>query len=328
MSNFLRMISFTSYCALFVFVSAASAAGPEFTDPEKAGLDFQIQGEYVGQLMTTVGIEPQGCQVLALGDGLFQVVQYAGGLPGAGWERGDEATQTAARRNDAGTELQVGDDVWSVRDGKLIPRAGGKKLGSLRKTHRESTSLGAEPPEGALVLFDGTSTDEMHDGVLVDDQYLGATNCHSKQLFNDHTLHLEFRTPFMPQASGQARGNSGVYVQSRYEVQVLDSFALEGENNECGGIYSISEPAVNMCLPPLSWQTYDIDFTAARHDDEGNKTSNARVTIRHNGVLIHNDVELTHGTPGRHPEGPEPDAVFLQDHGNSVVYRNIWAIAK
>ena len=132
----------------------------------------------------------------------------------------------------------------------------------------------------------------------------------------------------MPTARGQGRGNSGIYVQGRYELQVLDSFALGGQNNECGGIYSISEPIVNMCLPPLVWQTYDIDFVAARYDNSGEKIQNASVTVGHNGVLIHDDLELTHGTPGRHPEGPEPEALFLQDHGNSVVFRNIWVYPK
>jgi hypothetical protein len=132
----------------------------------------------------------------------------------------------------------------------------------------------------------------------------------------------------MPMSTGQARGNSGVYVQSRYEVQVLDSFGLEGKNNECGGIYSIAEPVVNMCLPPLSWQTYDFDFTAARYNVAGEKIKNARITVRHNGVVIHDDIELTHGTPGRHPEDPGPEALFMQDHGNPVVYRNIWIVEK
>jgi len=110
-------------------------------------------------------------------------------------------------------------------------------------------------------------------------------------------------------------------------LQVLDSFGLEGKDNECGGIYSISQPDVNMCFPPLAWQTYDIDFTAARYTN-GEKTSNARVTIRHNGVLIHDDRELAHGTPGRNGEGPDLDSLFLQNHGNPVVFRNIWVLKK
>ena len=154
-----------------------------------------------------------------------------------------------------------------------------------------------------------------------------AADCFFKEKLTSHTMHLEFRTPFKPAARGQARGNSGVYLQSRYECQVLDSFGLEGKNNECGGIYSISEPAVNACFPPLTWQTYDIDFTNSVWED-GKKVKNARVTIRHNGIAIHGDVELTHGTPGKLPEAPEPAPLYLQGHGNPVVYRNIWMIAK
>ena len=119
-----------------------------------------------------------------------------------------------------------------------------------------------------------------------------------------------------------------MYIQSRYEVQILDSFGLEGKNNECGGIYSIAEPDVNMCFPPLTWQTYDYEFTAAKYDDEGTKTENARVTIRHNGVVIHDSLELPHGTPGRAKEGPGPAPLYLQGHGNPVVFRNIWAVEK
>ena len=83
-----------------------------------------------------------------------------------------------------------------------------------------------------------------------------------------------------------------------------------------------------MALPPLVWQTYDVDFTAARYDAGGKKVKNARVTIKHNGVVIHDDLELTHGTPGKHKEGPDPDIVYLQGHGNPVVFRNVWAVKK
>jgi hypothetical protein len=112
-----------------------------------------------------------------------------------------------------------------------------------------------------------------------------------------------------------------------YELQVLDSFGLSGENNECGGFYSIRQPDVNMCYPPLAWQTYDIDFTAAKYDGD-KKAKNARVTVKHNGVTIHDTIELARGTPGRLPEGPSPGGLYLQDHGNPVVYRNIWIVEK
>ncbi|MBW3600671.1 MAG: DUF1080 domain-containing protein, partial [Planctomycetes bacterium] len=135
------------------------------------------------------------------------------------------------------------------------------------------------------------------------------------------------RLPYQPQDRGQARGNSGVYLQGRYEVQMLDSFGLEGKQNECGGLYSVKDPDVNMCYPPLEWQTYDIDFTAARYDEEGKLTADPRVTVRHNGVVIHDDVELPgerNTTAAPVKPGPEGGPVYLQDHGNPVRYRNIW----
>jgi hypothetical protein len=177
------------------------------------------------------------------------------------------------------------------------------------------------------VLFDGTQADAFEKGKLTEGQLLAA-DCSSQRKFGDHVLHIEFRTPFCPLSRGQARGNSGVYLQSRYEVQVLDSFGLEGENNECGGIYTLGKPLVNMCFPPLTWQTYDCEFTAARYDQQGNKVSPASVTIKHNGVVIQDHLELPKGTPGRHAEGPGPDALYLQGHGNPVVYRNIWVVEK
>jgi hypothetical protein len=140
-------------------------------------------------------------------------------------------------------------------------------------------------------------------------------------------LHIEFMLPFMPKAQGQARGNSGVYLQGRYEVQVLDSFGLEGKDNECGGIYEVKAPDANMCYPPLVWQTYDIKFTAARFDAAGKKTANARMTVFHNGTKIHDNVEVPKATRAApNAEGPEPGFLHLQDHGCPVRYRNIWIL--
>jgi hypothetical protein len=194
------------------------------------------------------------------------------------------------------------------------------------------------PPAGAIVRFDGKSLDnwvkkdgkpaawKLVDGGAMEVAKTG--DIMTKEEFaGNFKLHVEFRVPYMPKAKGQARANSGVYLQGRYECQVLDSFGLDGENNECGGIYTVAKPAVNMCFPPLSWQTYDIEFKAARYNDKGEKTENARTTIKHNGVVIHDNIELK-PTPGHHPEGPGPDHLYLQDHGNPVVFRNIWVVDK
>lgn len=327
--NLCSMVALMCFASLSTSLGMAADPGGEvYTSADAAGPDFQLQGEYEGTVRTEDGPKVFAAQVVALGDGKFDVVGYVGGLPGDGWQRGDERKQLQVQASDGKVSFEVEEANVVIADGKITIDVDGQTIGVLEKVNRKSPTLGKDPPSGAVVLFEGKSADQFDNGQLIEGKWLGATNAASKQTFGDHHLHIEFRTPFMPKARGQGRGNSGVYVQSRYEVQVLDSFGLEGKDNECGGIYSISEPIVNMCLPPLAWQTYDIDFTAARYNDKGEKTKNARVTIRHNGVVIHDDLELAHGTPGRHGEGSEPDALFLQDHGNPVAFRNIWVVAK
>jgi hypothetical protein len=303
----------------------AADDNPAFTNVAEAGPDYAVQGEYVGE----AGDHKWGAQVIALGDGKFELVGYEGGLPGDGWQRGDETKEALGERAGDEVKFQGDDFTLTIQDGVIsVKNADGEVLGTLKKTERKSPTLGAKAPAEAKVLFDGTTADNFENGKLIEGNLLGATNCVSKLPLGSHTMHLEFRTPFMPKSRGQGRGNSGVYVQGRWECQVLDSFGLDGENNECGGIYSISKPIVNMCLPPLTWQTYDIDFTAAKYDDSGKKTENARVTIKHNGFVIHDNLELPKGTPGYKPEGPEKLGLFLQDHGNPVAFRNIWVVEK
>ncbi len=298
-------------------------------DPAKADPDFAIQGEYVGNIRTREGIEKFGVQIVALGDGKFRGVGYCGGLPGAGWDKSEKhVTERKLNGGSLTFKTEKGPIAVTICDGQIkVCTARGRALGTLKKVCRKSPTLGAKPTKGAVVLFDGTSAEKFENGRMTDDGLL-MQGARSKQKFGSFKMHLEFRTPYQPHARGQGRGNSGFYAQGRYEVQILDSFGLEGRDNECGGIYSVGPPAVNMCLPPLTWQTYDIDYTAAEYED-GKKVRNASITVRHNGVLIHKNQELPHATTASPlGEGPELGPVFLQDHGNPVRYRNIWVVEK
>ncbi len=337
--------------SLSALAHAAEGQHEATTDPAKADADFAMQGEYLGQFDLGDGVEQQfGMQLIALGGGKFHIVAYIGGLPGAGWD-GFTKLEADAEAKDGVLEISANEGSATLADGVVtVKTADGNVLGELRKTERKSETEGAAPPEGAIVLFDGKTVDAWTGATLTPEGFLstlGAPTAVTKQKFQDFTLHLEFRTPYMPTATGQARGNSGVYLQNRYECQVLDSFGLEGLDNECGGFYQLKSPDVNMCFPPLAWQTYDIEFTAARwgeapeKDAEGKeilgddgkpklkyqKIKNATVTVKHNGVVIHDNFELPKFTPGGEPgESDQPGALMLQNHGNPVHYRNIWIV--
>jgi len=252
--------------------------------------------------------------VIALSGGAFRAVHLEGGLPGAGWN-GRTRVESEGRAVDAIVRFEDG----SVIEGGVFRI--GKHGPSLPRVERVSPTMGAAPPEGALVVFDGSA--ERVEGE-VDARGLLAAGARSRDSFQSARIHVEFRTPFMPGAEGQARGNSGIYIQNRYEVQVLDSFGLSGEWNECGGLYKLRKPSVNMAFPPLSWQTYDIDFVAARFDGAGNKRVAARITVLHNGVPIHENVAIPNTTGRGDPEGPDPGRLHLQDHGDPVFFRNVW----
>lgn len=210
-----------------------------------------------------------------------------------------------------------------ISDLKLLKPEDGKDIAST------------PPPEGAVILFDGKDLDQWvksngkdpaewqlvsgamqvnKGGIMTRDKFDGT-----------FLLHVEFRVPYEPGKSGQGKGNSGIYVQGRYEVQVLDSYGLKSAKNDCGAIYEVAAPAVNACKAPTVWQSYDIEFTSPKFAD-GKKVEPARMTVYHNGVKIHDNVAIpvdnTRAGLGGDPSKPGP--IYLQDHGHPVQYRNIW----
>lgn len=189
--------------------------------------------------------------------------------------------------------------------------------------------------DGRIILFDGTDTSRWQsreggpvrwlvvDGAL--EVCAGCGDIQTVPAFDDFRLHLEFRLPTSPpDAAEQDRGNSGVYLQRRYELQVLDSFDRElSGKNDGGALYGIADADANASLPPEVWQTYEVTFRAARWSGT-DKIENARVTVAWNGVVVHRDRELPSGTAGGDAEAPPPGPILLQDHGQPVRYRTIW----
>lgn len=193
------------------------------------------------------------------------------------------------------------------------------------------------PPSDAIILL-GKNADawshekgeavkwNMENGILTVKG--GAGSIFTKQTFGDCQLHVEWRTPAKVESEGQGRGNSGVFLQNRYEVQVLDNYEnTTYPNGQAGAIYKQYLPLVNACRPPGEWQTYDIIYKAPRFNKDGVKVASAYMTVIHNGVLIQNHVEIMGtteyiGLPMNKAHGKAP--IMLQDHGNPVSYRNIW----
>lgn len=309
-------------------------------------------GDYEGKWLSTEKKVYQqnptfGAQVIARGKGRYQINMLL--------ELGHRTPPLAILE---GTERRgqvvFDQDGWSgkMKDG-TITGSGFLKKGEMcpfemKLVRRMSPTLGAKPPKGAIVLFDGSSFAgweptggkvkkinwELVDGAMrVLSEKGKPRHClQTKRRFRDCKLHIEFMLPFEPENTGQGRGNSGVFV-GQFEVQVLDSYGLEGYYNECGALYKLAAPKVNMCAPPLQWQTYDIDFTSARFDNNGNKKSNPRITVSHNGVLIHNDQEIYHRTSHAktaryNPFSSEPGRISMQNHGHPVAFRNIWVVEK
>ncbi|VGO19295.1 3-keto-disaccharide hydrolase [Pontiella sulfatireligans] len=290
-----------------VLMTSAAKPGPTpvyMSEAEAAGVvpNFKLIGEYLAKSGGTA------VQANLLKDGDFLVATYQGGLPGDGW------------------------DQSPIKSEKLAPEALKTLIAGYAKAERSSPTLGMRAPDGAVLVFPDDFSN-IKDGLLM----AGGKTLKDLSSFS---MHLEFMQPLKPgkNPSSQDRGNSGIYIFNNYEIQVIDTFALDYENPDnnaikteslnkqwCGSLYKQKLPDVNMTYPPLRWQTYDIDFQAPEFEG-GKKVKNARITLFHNGVKVHDDFELKTGT-GNGAKKPQlaKGPVFFQNHGNPVVYRNVWA---
>jgi Domain of Unknown Function (DUF1080) len=325
--KFALMFGFLMLCNPLPCGSLLQAQQDESKQDDRPATWLAIQGEYTGTVDRDGESAKFAVQVIALGDDKFAMRIYDGGLPGDGFAPGGNTKDVSGAMENGKVVFAEEGERAEIEGGKLIGYTNGEKVIEMDRVERTSPTLGATPPEGAKVLFDGSSGENFvaaDGGDPVVDGVLRQGIRSRENLSGDYDLHLEFKLPFEPAATGQARGNSGLYLDGRYEIQMLDSFGLNGEHNECGGIYSVRKPDVNMCFPPETWQTYDLEFRSPRWDGP-TKTENARVTVRHNGVLIHENVEIPNPTAAAPlEESSEPGYIYLQDHGNPVRYRNIW----
>jgi len=190
-----------------------------------------------------------------------------------------------------------------------------------------------EPPSDAVVLFDGKDLSQWNNGDKweVKDGYatVQKSDILTKESFGDYQLHIEFATPEKVKGSGQGRGNSGIFLANRYEVQVLDSYENKTYfDGQCASLYKQGPPMVNACRKPGEWQSYDILFTAPRFAEDGKVSTPGFVTLFHNGIAVQNHFELKGNTnfdkAAAYQKHPEKGPIRLQNHGDPVRYRNIW----
>lgn len=327
----------------FLMTSAASAQPkrPVPIDPLKVDEDFAVQGEYIGVITDDGKPQKYGIRVgITDKRGDFKAIAYRGGLPGDGWDKkfSDEKNKRLAEwpgqtRDGVTTFPKFLRGSASLRNGTLTVHSGGEKIGELKRVTRQSPTLGAKPPPGAIVLFDGSNLDHFVTprSKMTDDKLL-MVGARTKQNFTDFVLHVEFRVPYL-----RSPGHSAIFLQNSFHLAVAGRSFGSGMCSDlgCGGIRWVRAPDENMCFPPLTWQTFDIDYSAAHFDGAGKVTRKPVVTIRQNGVVIHDRVELPEMPPfyrggGTDPLTPQGGPLLFQSHADDrhYAYRNVWVLER
>ena len=301
----------TTLCITICLACSVSAKkddkkeSPTWTDASVA-VKEHAQYKWIGEYKGVEG--KQFHQVTLLKDKNFLVTSYQAGLPGRGWDKSKATSKVLNQK-----------ELESV-------------LKKAKKLNFQSPTMGKKAPKDATVVMPAGFTN-VKDGLLL-------AGGQSKKDVGSFKMHVEFMLPFKPERnpSNQDKGNSGVYIFHNYEIQVLDTFALDYSAKEhpikleskmkqwCGCLYKTKMADLNMSLPPLVWQTYEIEFTAPVFKDD-KKTKNAIITVHHNGVKIHDKFELKTGTgAGARRKQLAKGPIFFQNHGNPTVFRNVWIV--
>jgi Domain of Unknown Function (DUF1080) len=328
---------------------AGKAYSQTFTNPTDPSMpnSWFIQGEYYGQFEDNGA--RLGAQVRAVVNN-YRIHFTVGGLPGdATWPMGgwnynwsnlvtslltfNNGTMAISGTNVTATLTIPGNVKTALNTDKVIAGTLGGRAFRLNRVERKSPTEGMTPVTGAQVLFDGTQASftanwrNSGGGSYVTDKQSIYRGLNSVLQHQDMFLHIEFLSAYMPDKEDQARSNSGIYLQNRYEQQIMDSFGERGlENNSKGALYGSLPALRNAALPPLvNWETYDIYFTAAKYNGS-TKTANARFKTWLNGVKVQ-DSEMPQPGTGGSPEGPSAGIIHLQNHnGDPIYFRNIWAV--
>lgn len=353
------MVRFVSTFALILGVLASRClAGETTTD--------RVQGNWVGEwTLDGGGGGKQTAQVVALGKGEYQAAftAYDGSEMQSETFRFLIAGSLIDGKGIFSTQINLGEKLgtfdWKaeIEKDKLLGSFTNKKnytgVLKLKRAELKPESVGAKPLDGAEVLFDGKNFDrwghadgkpvawKLVDGALrvarAEDDDKTPRHLILKDSIGAMQLHLEYRTPYLPEARGQERGNSGVFLQGRYEIQIIDSFGQPRERNNfgelsdddsAGAIFKYAAPTENVTLPPGEWQSLDVTFIPATLDGEGKAEKSAEITVVHNGRQIHERQKVhkpTEGAPIRDLTSKSP-GLILEDGGHSVEFRNIWVV--
>jgi hypothetical protein len=277
-------------------------------------------------------------QVVAEGDDVhYRIVIKA--IPN---EENQDGADIEIYGNRHGSTVHIGDRAggyrWNgqIQNGRLSVSSGYGQHFELEKFVRKSPKEGLKPPQGAVVLLpfkDGVKPDisawtnsrwkRLDNGAM----QVNKGDNNSKEQFGDiENFHLEFKLPLEPNNRGQGRANSGVYFAGQFEVQVLDSFGLVHTSGDCAGLYNVARARVNACLPPETWQTYDVEFRTPRLNADGSIKENARITVYQNGIKVQDDVEIPYSGNRWKGKSVATGPIHLQDHGHPIQYRNIWLL--